>query len=387
MEERAVSEHEAHAEPTTRRGAAEEQFGITGMTKTLVKDYMIPAETNTVWYALGGVLTISLMLEMVTGALLLLRYEPTAGAAYQSTKAMLSEPGWSWLLNFHYFNSYLIFGLVMVHMMRVFISAAYRGAKKGLWTVGVALAGLVFVLSTTGETLHWDERGFAVPWHIAELFQAVGLADTFHWTRADMLNITNETHRLIPLYALHVAILPLLLVLVLVWHYYLVKVKHIGVPFWHRPTGRTTPFSHHIRAWAIYGTPLIGAMVLLAAFVHREAGPAPQLLKISPYYGSPGGPGHLGAKPTFPIGWTHGMNVFSEKVFGLNPDIWGTVIGMALMSIALLVIPLVDRGKVEPGNWRSAFDMRTRGWAFLAMLVFWVVMIIGVVTNIVTGPA
>ena len=65
----------------------------------------------------------------------------------------------------------------MIHLMRVFISAAYRGAKKGLWTVGVVLAAVVFGLSITGETLHWDERGFAVPWHVGEFFEAIGLAD------------------------------------------------------------------------------------------------------------------------------------------------------------------------------------------------------------------
>jgi quinol-cytochrome oxidoreductase complex cytochrome b subunit len=43
---------------------------------------MIPVETNTIWYTLGGVLAISLLLEIVTGMALAMRYIPDAGQAY-----------------------------------------------------------------------------------------------------------------------------------------------------------------------------------------------------------------------------------------------------------------------------------------------------------------
>ena len=47
----------------------------------------------------------------------------------------------------------------------------------------------------------------------------------------------------------------------------------------------------------------------------------------------------------------------------------------------LLVIPFVDRGRHEPESTAAAFDWRKRGLAFLAMGVFWVVLIVGVVQN------
>ena len=48
---------------------------------------------------------------------------------------------------------------------------------------------------------------------------------------------------------------------------------------------------------------------------------------------------------------------------------------------ALLVIPFVDRGDHEPDSRAAAFNWRKRGWAFLAMGVFWLVLIVGVVQN------
>jgi len=57
---------------------------------------------------------------------------------------------------------------------------------------------------------------------------------------------------------------------------------------------------------------------------------------------------------------------------------------MLLMTAALVVIPLVDRGSTEPHSWAEALSLRRRGWAYLAMAVFWVILIIGTVTNIVS---
>jgi quinol-cytochrome oxidoreductase complex cytochrome b subunit len=360
----------------------EDQFGIA----QLIRDYMIPVETNSIRYLLGGVLAISLALEILTGILLSLVYAPDAGRAFSITAGLLRTPGWNVILNFHYWNAFLIFGLVMVHMLRVFISGGYLQGKQGLWMIGVVLAGLTFLVSVTGETLHWDEVGFAVPWHASEMLQAFGLAGFFQYTFADLRNVTTATLKLGQVYAAHIAIVPILLLLSIVWHYYLIRLKGISLPFWLRATGRKAPFSEHVRGWLIYGGIILGVILLIAIFVPRDAGNIPQLLPSSPFFGSTHGPGFLGTKPTFPISWTHGMNVFVGEHLGIEPDIWGTMIGMALMLVSLFAIPFLDRSEHEPSNLGEAFDWRKRGWAFAAMAVFWLVMIIGVVQNYLAGP-
>jgi quinol-cytochrome oxidoreductase complex cytochrome b subunit len=358
-----------------------EQLGIDTLFGSLVRDYMIPSETNTVWYVLGGVLAIALGFEFLTGTILLFTYTPDAAVAWQKTRDLLASSGWSIILNFHYYTAYLIFALVLVHMMRVFVSGAYRMAKTGLWQVGVALAAIVFGISITGETLHWDERGFAVPWHVGEFFEALGLQDTFDWVHKDLLNVSFATPKLIIIYALHVLVLPALLLFVIVLHYYLIRMKRISLPFWHQPSGRTTTFGEHIRAWMIWGGIILGAILILSIVVDRGPGPAPQNLKISPFYGAAEGPGGLGITPTFPISWTHGMNRFVTIAFGLEPDIWGTVIGMVIMLGALVLIPFVDTGRSEPRTWAEAFNLRERGWAFALIILFWATLILGTVVN------
>jgi quinol-cytochrome oxidoreductase complex cytochrome b subunit len=373
---------EADAPESGRRGPwakLSDQFGL----RQLVRDYLIPIETNSIWYLLGGVLAIALGLEIFTGFLLSLVYTPDAGQAYNITQHLIATPGWSAVLSFHYYTAFLIFGLVMIHMMRVFITGGYRRGKQGLWLVGVGLAGLTFVVSLTGEALHWDEVGFAVPWHVSEFFQAIGLADAFGYTFAALLAVPTATEKLVQIYALHVSIVPILLGLFIGWHYLLIRFKGISAPFWLRASGRTAAFSEHIQGWLVWSGIILGIVLLIAIFLPRDAGTAPQLLSSSPLYGSEHGPGGLGYKPTFPISWTHGMNVFVADKLGIEPDIWGTFLGMALMLAALLVIPFVDPGDREPDSSAAAFNWRRRGWAFLAIGVFWLVMIVGVVQNAV----
>jgi quinol-cytochrome oxidoreductase complex cytochrome b subunit len=359
-----------------------EQFGV----RTLVSTYLIPEDTNNFWYSIGGILGIGLVMQFLSGFILVFKYIPDAGLAYGITKSMIASPIWRIVLNFHYFNAYVIFALVITHMMRVFISGAYRGKKKGLWFIGLLLAAVVFVIYITGEALHWDEVGFAVPWHTSEFFQALGLSKFFGYTFAALLSIPSATVKLTQIYAIHLSLAAIVLVLLMLMHFFLVREKKISQPFWKSPSGEDAPFSKHVKIWCIWSGIILGIIILISAFVPRNPGVAPQLLPSSPYYGKHAGPGKLGAKPTFPISWTHGMNVFVHEKFNLEPDIWGTVIGGVLIGGSLLIIPFVDREEEEPKNLKEVFDLRKRGYAYAAMALFWLVFLVGVIQNAVAGP-
>jgi Cytochrome b subunit of the bc complex len=356
-----------------------DEFGF----QQLVSEYLIPVETNSIWYSLGGVLAISLLLEIVTGLMLTYMYVPDAGLAYGITAGMLASAGWAIVLNFHFYNAYLIFGLVMIHMVRVFITGGYRGGKTGLWLIGVGLASLTFIVSLTGEALHWDEVGFGVPWNLGEVLNAIGLAGFFNYATDGLLQISTATEKLAQLYALHISIVPIGLGLFIIWHYLLIRFKGISTPFWMKVSGRSDSFSKHLKSWAIYSGILLGIVLVLAIFLPRDPGVAPQIIPSSPLFGTDEDPGGLGFKPTFPISWTRGMNIVFANL-GIDPDIWGTMLVMGVMLIALLAIPFLDRGKDAPHSWAAAFDWRKRGLAFFAMGLFWVLLVVGLFVNQVT---
>jgi len=357
-----------------------DEFGF----RQLVTEYLIPVETNSIWYSLGGVLAISLALEVLTGLLLTYVYVPDASLAYDITANLLQSAGWSIVLNFHFYNAYLTFGLVLIHMVRVFISGGYRGGKTGLWLVGVGLASLVFLISLTGEALHWDEVGFGVPVNIGEVLSAIGLAGFFNYATDTLTTISVASEKLSQIYALHISIIPIALGIYVAWHYLLIRFKGISTPFWMRASGRSDSFTKHLRSWAIYSGILLGIVLLLAIFLPRDPGVAPQLIPSSPLFGTDEDPGGLGFKPTFPISWTRGMNIVFAQL-GIDPDIWGTVLVMTVMLVVLVIIPFVDRGKHAPISRAEAFDWRKRGFAFAAMGIFWILLVVGLVVNAVTA--
>ena len=75
------------------------------------------------------------------------------------------------------------------------------------------------------------------------------------------------------------------------------------------------------------------------------------------------------------------MNVLFGENFGIEPDICGTVFGMAVPTLALVAIPFLDKGKTQLTSWREALDRRTRGRAWLARAIFWLVLVVGMVRN------
>ena len=228
------------------------------------------------------------------------------------------------MLNFHFYNAFLIFALVLIHMVRVFISGGYRGGKTGLWLVGVGLARLMFVLSLTGEALHWDEVGFGVPWNIGEVLSALGLAGFFNYATDALTAIPTATEKLAQLYSLHISIVPIALGVFIAWHYLLIRFKGISTPFWMRTSGAHRTSRTHPALVADLERDHARRRAPDLDLPAARPGTAPQLIQSSPLFGTDEDPGGLGFKPTFPISWTRGMNIVAAHL-GIDPDIWGTV--------------------------------------------------------------
>jgi hypothetical protein len=70
-----------------------------------------------------------------------------------------------------------------------------------------------------------------------EALQTFGSAGFFQYTFADLKNVETATLKLGQFYAAHIAIVPILLLLFIVWHYDLIRLKGISLPFWLRAPG------------------------------------------------------------------------------------------------------------------------------------------------------
>ena len=122
------------------------------------------------WVATGwlGTVTLHLFLVLsVTGGVLMFLYVPSVERAYGSVKDIefVTYFG-SWLRGTHRVSAHLMVIAVVLHLVRVFLTGAYKkggapGATRPLnWLVGVVLLLLTFGLSFTGYLLPWDQLAY-----------------------------------------------------------------------------------------------------------------------------------------------------------------------------------------------------------------------------------
>jgi quinol-cytochrome oxidoreductase complex cytochrome b subunit len=94
-------------------------------------------------------------------------YVPSVERAYQSVKDIEYVVSFGWFIRAMHRNSaHLMVAVVFLHMVRVFLTGAYKngvgvGQNRPLnWLVGVVLLLITLLLSFTGYLLPWDQLAF-----------------------------------------------------------------------------------------------------------------------------------------------------------------------------------------------------------------------------------
>jgi quinol-cytochrome oxidoreductase complex cytochrome b subunit len=178
---------------------------------------------------LGTISAALFLLLIVSGLPLLFLYVPSVERAYQSVKDIEFVITFgSWIRAVHRISAHLMVIAVFLHLVRVFLTGAYKnGVGRGQqrewnWVIGVVMLLLTLFLSFTGYLLPWDQLAFwavTVGTNIAAAIPAVGQ------TVRELLigGRTIEQATLIRFYVLHVIILPGALGLLFAYHMWRVR--------------------------------------------------------------------------------------------------------------------------------------------------------------------
>ncbi len=116
---------------------------------------------------LGTVSAALFFLLILSGLPLLFLYVPSVERAYASVKDIeyVVTFGW-WIRAVHRVSAHLMVVAVVLHLVRVFLTGAYKnGTARGQhrewnWVLGVAMLLLTLFLSFTGYLLPWDQLAF-----------------------------------------------------------------------------------------------------------------------------------------------------------------------------------------------------------------------------------
>ena len=112
-------------------------------------------------WGMGGISFYLFLLLTLTGVLLMFYYTPSARDAYWDMKDFeFTVPFGLFLRNLHRWAGHLMVITVWLHMLRVFMTGAYKKPREFNWVVGVILLVTTLLLSFTGYLLPWDQLGF-----------------------------------------------------------------------------------------------------------------------------------------------------------------------------------------------------------------------------------
>ncbi len=174
-------------------------------------------------FGLGVIATILFGVLIFTGVLLMFYYVPSVERAYPTMKEIqLSVPLGQFTRNMHRWSAHLMVLVVVLHMVRVFYSGAFKPPREFNWIIGVFLLLLTLGASFTGYLLPWDQLSFwaiTVGTNIAAYAPVAGpLMQQILLGGAEVGQST-----LIRFYTLHIALLPALMVILVSIHLWRVR--------------------------------------------------------------------------------------------------------------------------------------------------------------------
>lgn len=198
----------------------DERLGVSDALWPIVR-HPVPSRLGW-WYVFGSATLTLFLVQIITGICLAMVYVPTAENALESLNYLNYEQYLGWLLRaVHNYSASGMIVMLVIHMTQVFLFGAYKYPRELTWLVGVALFVLTIGLGFTGQVLRWDQDAY---WGLGVGATMVGRVpligpDLVHLVLGGPTIAGDSLSRF---FALHVFILPGLLIFFLVIHLYLV---------------------------------------------------------------------------------------------------------------------------------------------------------------------
>jgi ubiquinol-cytochrome c reductase cytochrome b subunit len=187
--------------------------------------YYAPKNFN-IWYFFGSLALVVLVLQLATGIFLTMFYKPGEATSFDSVEFIMREVQWGWLIRYmHSTGASVFFIVVYLHMFRSMMYGSYKAPRELLWLIGMLVYLALMAEAFFGYVLPWGNMSFWGAQVIVNLFGTIPVIGPglVLWIRGDY-GIADAT--LGRFFALHVAAVPLAILLLVMLH--LVALRHSG---------------------------------------------------------------------------------------------------------------------------------------------------------------
>ena len=182
------------------------------------------------WY-LGVISTVLFGSLIASGIYLMFFYVPSPANAYTNIQTLQTEvPFGQYIRNVHRWSAHLMVLAVAFHMGKMFYRGAYKPPREFNWVIGVLLLVCTLLMSFTGYLLPWDQLAY---WAVTVGTEMAHYVPLIGDQVQEMLlgGSTVGESTLLRFYVLHVAVLPVSIVMLLTIHLWR----------WRKDTMLTTP--------------------------------------------------------------------------------------------------------------------------------------------------
>jgi ubiquinol-cytochrome c reductase cytochrome b subunit len=277
-------------------------------------------------------------------------YAPLRGvemsAAYDSALNLSFDVrGGLFMRQIHHWAALLFVAAIVVHLLRIFFTGAFRRPRETNWIIGVVMLVLALLMGVTGYSLPDDLLSGTGLRIISAILLSVPVIGT--WAHFAVFNGDYVGENIIGrFYIVHVLLLPaVLLALIAVHLLILVKQKHTQFP----GPGRT---EHNVVGNRLFPT-FAGKATGLLFIVFGVCAALGGLVQINPVWlWGPYNPAQVSAasQPDWYIGFLDGSTrLFPAWDINLPGDytipalFWPTVVVAGLMFTVLALYPMIER--------------------------------------------
>ncbi len=193
-----------------------------------VLEYWIPKNINFLW-SFGIILATLFGILVVSGIFLLMYYKPDTDLAFYSVNyTIMQEVAYGWVFrNMHAVAASVVFLAIYIHMFTGIYYGSYKSGREMIWLTGTILLIAFSAEGFSGYMLPWGQMSYWAAQVITNLFGAIPVIgpDLVIWIRG---NYVVEDATLTRFFALHVLVIPLIIMGVLGAHMYALRIPHVN---------------------------------------------------------------------------------------------------------------------------------------------------------------
>lgn len=317
---------------------------------------VVPIHRQSVWYNMGGVALFFLIVQILTGVLLMVYYRPAE--PWSSVQRIVMEvPFGNMIRSIHHWSANLMILALFAHLFSTFFMKAYRPPREFTWLSGALLMSITLLFGFSGYLLPWDDLSFfATRVGMAEIEKAPVIGTWIANLARGGPDVTVDT--IGRFYVLHVMAMPVTVLVIVGIHLFFVQVQGVSEPdsFAALPEEKKKYhkfFTEFLFAELPVWLFLSALLVFLAAAFPRALAPE----------ADPFAPAPEGIKPEwYFLSQFQLLKMFPGRVEMVGMALW------SLIPLGILVVPFLD--KSIPSDKRGRITMYIGVLALAGLIVY-----------------